>query len=258
MSLILTAAIVLARLVITDGRYEQWQELFFKQLEKATDTSWEDRGWTELGSDQALTFFHGKSRTSVVLRFTTTMNGNYDFAYAFTQQGSGKPMRIALAKGVTGKAPIIDNGKDLIAAIAKALGLEVAGGETVAASALTAAIKLSAASLKDAKGVTSFMQAASKRLKGGTVTKPVVREDGASLTLGFPLGNTQVESTWRQTDGDFALASLAVNGGSARRYLRLDVASASTPAGFDKAITDALSGVKWYVADAGSPVVNLK
>lgn len=138
---LLTAAIVLARLVITDGRYEKWQELFFRQLVAGSDHSWEDRGWGELEQDHTLTFFHAKSRTTVVLRFATTMNGNYDFKYAFLQlPGKPHPQRIALAKGVVGKAPVIETGKDLLAQIFSSLGLSPEQTEKVAASALRAAI----------------------------------------------------------------------------------------------------------------------
>jgi hypothetical protein len=256
----LTAAMVLARLVVTDGKYEKWQELFFKQLVAASDHSWEDRDWSALGNDHALTFFHGKTRTSVILRFTTTMNGNYDFAYAFTQQGSGKPVRIALAKGVPGKAPVIETGKDLLAQILSALGLENQGPASVAASVLKAAVAtpMQAASAKDSKAIEDFMKAAAKGLKGGAVTRPVTSEGGKKVSLGFPLGNAQVESTWRQADGDFELVQLAVNGGSARKYLRLDASSIGDQSAFNKAISTAVAAAKWYDAGSSSPVLNLK
>jgi hypothetical protein len=116
----LQAAINLtAELVINDGKYEQWEGLFVKSLNDATDVKWKSSGWSEkegskLGTIHVLTFASTKPKGATIeLMFSETKTG-----YTFYQLNVeyNRTTRTVYKKNGS-----ILNGKDAIAQIVEYL-----------------------------------------------------------------------------------------------------------------------------------------
>lgn len=113
------ATLVNAEIILTDGRYEQWEAAFMQQLNAGAIAKWESEGWTydKVANLHVLTLKIQGKKTSVALRFGTAFNtGNYKLdSVVLYADGERHPFRIAKGKGLPGNAPVVLNNKDLLA-----------------------------------------------------------------------------------------------------------------------------------------------
>lgn len=229
----LQAAINLtAKLFLNDGKYEQWQALFVKQLKDVTGLPWKDMDWSEKNLQgenlHILTlkipeatinlYFHedeaGYNFAEGYMKFKTALAGrpspgnNYQFANA-----------PAMARGNGAHYTNVNSGKDLLAAAVKIL---IYAG-LMQAPEPVAPTTLHVANLKELEALQRNCAMVLGKGYAALNSGKTVATGSLNFSLVTPYGGVIVEAVFAQAGEVYALSRLGLNGGSAKNFLVLKV-----------------------------------